>query len=279
MAKKDWIGTGADKLTFGERLGDLIDSRGINQSQLAEETGVNQSALSDYINKNKAPTCATIIALAQYFSVSTDYLLGLTGDPAPARSAVDDLGLSPKAIAWIESLEKKAPSTDHDNRLFVLNFLLENNDFRLFFYNLCEYFYACRAECLYDELWDHAFPEKYLETFGLTPDAWADFRKKLPKVLDVRFIPNEIKDYLLATDELMNSMSEANSHIVNVLTEIENFSVSDAIEYRISKYSRNLLEMIKQYALAEANIYAQSESIVKLIATAYKEGETDNGID
>lgn len=84
MANKDWIGTGADRLTFGERLGDLINSRGITQSQLAEDTGVNQSALSDYINKDKAPTCATIIALAGYFSVSTDYLLGLTAVKTPS---------------------------------------------------------------------------------------------------------------------------------------------------------------------------------------------------
>lgn len=84
MAKKEWLGTGEDGLTFGERLGDLISSRGINQSYLATETGVAQSAISEYINGKqngtscRAPDCATIITLAKYFSVSTDYLLGLT---------------------------------------------------------------------------------------------------------------------------------------------------------------------------------------------------------
>lgn len=84
MANKDWLRQGADGLTFGERLDDLYRSRGITQSQLAEETGINQSAISEYINgKNggtgsRAPDCASIIALSKYFSVSTDYLLGLT---------------------------------------------------------------------------------------------------------------------------------------------------------------------------------------------------------
>lgn len=84
MANKDWLRAGADGLTFGERLDDLYRSRGITQSQLAEATGIKQSAISEYINgKNggtgsRAPDCATIIALSKYFSVSTDYLLGLT---------------------------------------------------------------------------------------------------------------------------------------------------------------------------------------------------------
>ena len=47
MANKDWLRQGADGLTFGERLDDLYRSRGITQSQLAEETGINQSAISE----------------------------------------------------------------------------------------------------------------------------------------------------------------------------------------------------------------------------------------
>lgn len=82
MANKDWLKAGADGLEFGERLEDLYRSKGITQSQLAEETGIKQSAISEYVNgKNgvsRAPDCATLIALAKYFSVSTDYLLGLT---------------------------------------------------------------------------------------------------------------------------------------------------------------------------------------------------------
>ena len=84
MANKKWLQTGADGLTFGERLEDLYRSKGITQSQLANETGIKQSAISEYINgKNggtvtRSPDCATIIALSKYFSVSADYLLGLT---------------------------------------------------------------------------------------------------------------------------------------------------------------------------------------------------------
>ena len=112
MANNEWIKKGADGLSFGERLGDLIANNGINQAKLAKSTGIGQSRLSDYITGKEvdhekgtriyaAPDCATIIALAKRFSVSADYLLGI--DPIPAADhAVRDIhrktGLSEENI-------------------------------------------------------------------------------------------------------------------------------------------------------------------------------------
>ena len=93
MAKKEWLDKGADGLSFGERLGDLIANKGISQAELAKSTGINQSRLSDYITGKEidhekgireysTPSCANLITLAKYFAVSTDYLLGI--EPIPA---------------------------------------------------------------------------------------------------------------------------------------------------------------------------------------------------
>lgn len=118
MANKDWLRQGADGLTFGERLDDLYRSRGITQSQLAEETGINQSAISEYINgKNggtgsRAPDCASIIALSKYFSVSTDYLLGLT----TTKSINEDV----QAVCRVTGLE--------DDHIYNLMGLIEPQD-------------------------------------------------------------------------------------------------------------------------------------------------------
>ena len=150
MANKDWIGTGADKLTFGERLGDLINNRGITQSQLAENTGVNQSALSDYINKNKAPTCATIIALAQYFSVSTDYLLGRTIDPYPNGTTMEDLGIS--AAAAEKFRECKSCNLLGREYLDSANQMLETEQFWDLMFSIHEYTYASKADAVIKSL-------------------------------------------------------------------------------------------------------------------------------
>lgn len=82
MANKEWIKKGADGLTFGERLEDLIKLNKTTATALAKDTGLSQSAISDYLNKDRAPDCATIYALARHFHVSADYLLGL--EPIPA---------------------------------------------------------------------------------------------------------------------------------------------------------------------------------------------------
>lgn len=78
MANKEWLASGIDGLTFGERLGDLISSKGITQKALTDMTHLKQSNISSYINGHSAPDCASLIALAKAFSVSTDYLLGRT---------------------------------------------------------------------------------------------------------------------------------------------------------------------------------------------------------
>lgn len=92
MANKEWLSKGADGLQFYERLGDLIANARTTATAVSSATGISQSALSEYISGKKdedgnvvyrAPDCGSLIALAKHFSVSTDYLLGLTDVKSP----------------------------------------------------------------------------------------------------------------------------------------------------------------------------------------------------
>lgn len=108
MANKEWIKKGADGLTFGERLEDLIKLNKTTATALAKDTGLSQSAISDYLNKDRAPDCATVYALARHFSVSADYLLGI--EPIPTTDyAVRDIhrktGLSEENITRLMKME------------------------------------------------------------------------------------------------------------------------------------------------------------------------------
>ena len=112
MAKKEWLEKGADGNTFRERLLDLMANKGITQLALSKATGISQSRLSDYIigklkdkehdiREYAAPDCANLITLANYFGVSTDFLLGLTVTKSPdmgIRAMCDSLGLSEKTV-------------------------------------------------------------------------------------------------------------------------------------------------------------------------------------
>lgn len=111
MAKKEWLDKGADGLSFGERLGDLIANNKTNATALAKEAGLQQSAISDYLNKDRAPDCGTIYALARHFHVSADYLLGIEPIPATDLTTRDihrKTGLSEENISRLLKTENHA---------------------------------------------------------------------------------------------------------------------------------------------------------------------------
>ena len=67
------------KLTIQEKLKDLRVNRSLTLEQLAAETKISKTALNSYETDELKDIPHTVIAkLAEYYGVSTDYLLGLT---------------------------------------------------------------------------------------------------------------------------------------------------------------------------------------------------------
>ena len=64
---------------LGARIAALRRSRGMSQSQLAQELGVSPSAIGMYEQGRREPSTSMVVALSEIFQVSTDYLL--TGKP------------------------------------------------------------------------------------------------------------------------------------------------------------------------------------------------------
>lgn len=63
------------------RLKELRKARGISQLKLAMDLGMNQNSISRYESGAREADYRTLIALADYFNVSIDYLLERTDDP------------------------------------------------------------------------------------------------------------------------------------------------------------------------------------------------------
>lgn len=62
---------------FGERLKELRQEKGIGQVELSERLNMSKGIISLWENGLREPTMSSLIALAQYFEVSIDYLVGL----------------------------------------------------------------------------------------------------------------------------------------------------------------------------------------------------------
>lgn len=61
---------------LGNKLQELRISKGLTVRGLAEELNVSKSTISGWENSTRKPDYLMITTLAQYFNVSTDYLLG-----------------------------------------------------------------------------------------------------------------------------------------------------------------------------------------------------------
>lgn len=69
------------------RLKELRQKRHISQVKLAMELNMNQNSISRYETGEREADYKTLIAFADYFGVSIDYLLGRTDDPSPIKQA------------------------------------------------------------------------------------------------------------------------------------------------------------------------------------------------
>lgn len=63
------------------RLKELRKARGISQLKLAMDLSTNQNTISRYETGEREPGIVELIALADYFDVSVDYLLERTDNP------------------------------------------------------------------------------------------------------------------------------------------------------------------------------------------------------
>ncbi len=65
------------KEIFAERIKALRQEKGIGQIQLAKELDVGKSVISLWELGKCEPTLSKLVAIAEYFGVTIDYLAGL----------------------------------------------------------------------------------------------------------------------------------------------------------------------------------------------------------
>ena len=80
------------KLTLGERLKDLRVERNLKLETLAEQTGLSKSALSKYESDDVTDlSIYAVTTLAEFYGVTTDYLLGVTENKKRPDAVLSDL--------------------------------------------------------------------------------------------------------------------------------------------------------------------------------------------
>ena len=95
-----------------EKIKELADKRGISLTKLEEDLGYSRNTL--YKLKSQKPNAERISEIADYFNVSTDYLLGRTDNPHIAKDGDASAPLDLRDIAAQSMLFDGKPLTEDD---------------------------------------------------------------------------------------------------------------------------------------------------------------------
>jgi transcriptional regulator with XRE-family HTH domain len=106
---------------IGQRIRELREQRDIKQEKLAEILNINKATLSR-IERGETKTVGSdiLMALAEHFNVSVDFLVGFTCVPDPKNYSVEALGLSSDGAKAM--ISRKV-------HMEIVNRLLENPEF------------------------------------------------------------------------------------------------------------------------------------------------------
>lgn len=126
--------------TFSQRLKDLRKNANLSQDDLAAALGISKGALSYYENMQRVPDIVTLDSIAEYFKVTTDYLLGRTEakttDPN-LREFCDYTGLSLKSVEFLH----EQTETRTDLHIKAFNTLFESDESDNFVNQLTAYIF------------------------------------------------------------------------------------------------------------------------------------------
>lgn len=96
-----------------DKIKELCRKQGISLNQLEEKLGLSRNSI--YTIKNKKPSAERLQLIADYFGVSTDYLLGRTDNPRIATEADQGPDDIDEIIANAMMFDGK-PLTEDDKR-------------------------------------------------------------------------------------------------------------------------------------------------------------------
>ncbi|HEL1371802.1 TPA: helix-turn-helix transcriptional regulator [Streptococcus equi subsp. zooepidemicus] len=114
-------------ITF-ERIKELAKKQGLSINSLEEKMGYSRNTI--YALKRNKPGSEKLQEIADYFHVSTDYLLGRTDNPAIANGTTSQKTIDFKEIAAQSMSYDGKPLTDDDIDLIaaVLEQRFKNRD-------------------------------------------------------------------------------------------------------------------------------------------------------
>lgn len=98
----------------------LREKHGITQQRLAHAIGVSQQSINKYENHNVEPDISTLIAIADFFHTTVDYLIGHV---YVTDAAEKDISLTKEEIGLINAYRFLSPKERDSIHLIMDNYM------------------------------------------------------------------------------------------------------------------------------------------------------------
>ena len=105
-------------MSFGEKLKQLRTENNVTQQELADYIGVGRPSIAGYETKKKHPDYDKLKLIAQFFNVSTDYLLEM---PKSSNPIENEVTIATHRVDYGEDLPEEA-RTELEEYLNYLRF-------------------------------------------------------------------------------------------------------------------------------------------------------------
>ena len=254
---------------FPKHLRELMEDRGEKQEQLAKAIGKTRQTVSLYRNGLSEPDLKTLVAIANYFDVSVDYLL----DNATARSTNPDVqiameytGLSEDVIAFFHERSSSTAFTA-ENTINNLNAFLTPSNFvwvSLALNSFAREIQASRFDKFIDETIEYVLSEytEYLEAENInTPLLSIQINREILDSFSTngnisQNVRVSIQEQLLHTLALPTFLGFLDRNTAN----IDRYAVSRTLETALDNFTKHI-EATAQFPVDRATL----ESIIKSV--------------
>lgn len=89
-------------MKFGDRIAHLRTKKKLTQAELAKRIGITRASLSHYEKNRREPDYETLKRIADFFDVSTDYILGRDKDIETIAAHHEDYEWTQEELEEIE---------------------------------------------------------------------------------------------------------------------------------------------------------------------------------
>ena len=110
-------------MSIGKQLTDLRNKKGLTRVQLAEDLHIPMTTLRNYEQDQREPGHKFLVDAAQYFGVTTDYLLENEKSPVPEGTEDREKGIDDMEVKLRSLLLSLGLMPDHDLTAEDLEFL------------------------------------------------------------------------------------------------------------------------------------------------------------